>query len=305
MITFKQIQYALALEQTLHFHRAANACAVSQSTLSTAIAELEKHLGAQIFERDNKKVLISPFGRRFLDKARLIKVEVEDLERLAASLKQPLSYPMSLGVIPTIGPYMLPKVLPALRESYPDFRLRIVEEQTHTLMDMVRNGDIDTAVLALPYALDGLLSFEFWEEDFYWVTHRDDARARQKGITSDELRQSGLMLLKEGHCLKAHALAACRLAGRESDDSFAAASLTTLVQMVAGRLGTTLVPRMALDQLVSGSPELKGVHLDEPGPHRRIAFVVRPNYPGVNNIELLVKLFRRELQRHLPAPGRK
>ena len=297
MITLKQLHYALAVEKTLHFKKAAELCSISQSALSTAIAELEKQLSMQIFERDNKRVLVSPFGRQFLARAREIKVRLDDLGQLASAYKKPLGYPMSLGVIPTIGPYLLPKVLPVVRGLYPDFQLRIVEEQTDKLIERVKNGDLDTAILALPYQLDGLLAFEFWAEDFYWVTHRDDIHAKQKKITGYELRQARLMLLKDGHCLKEHALAACNLPSSETDDTFAATSLYTLVQMVAGRLGTTLVPHMAIDQLLSGSSELKAVHLDEPGPHRRIAFITRPDFAGVSNIELLIKLFSKQLKK--------
>jgi LysR family hydrogen peroxide-inducible transcriptional activator len=295
MISLKQIHYALAVERTLHFKRAADACAVSQSALSTAIGEMERQLGFQVFERDNKRVLVTQVGKEFLEKAHQIKVQMDDLHRLGQSQKTPLSYPLSLGIIPTIGPYLLPKVLPQVRRLYPDLQLRIVEEQSHVIVDMVKNGEIDTAILALPYDIQGLLAFEFWGEDFYWVCHRDDVPAMQQEITSDELRQSRLMLLKEGHCLKDHALAACRMPQGETDDSLASTSLHTLVQMVAGRMGTTLVPAMALDQLLTGNPELKALHLNEPGPHRKLAFIARPNYAGVRNIEHLIQVMRREL----------
>ncbi len=296
MISLKQLNYALAVEKTLHFRKAADLCSVSQSALSTAITELEKQLGVQIFERDNKKVLVTPLGAQLLATAKGIKIQVDDLYQLAQAQKTALGYPMTLGVIPTIGPYLLPKVLPAVRDQYPDFQLRIIEDQSHVLVDMVRNGEIDTAILALPYGIEGLLSFEFWQEDFFWVTHRRYSYEAQTEITSEELREARLMLLKDGHCLKDHALAACKLGNSDTDTSFASTSLSTLVQMVAGHMGTTLVPEMALDQLVAGSAELKAVHLDEPGPHRRIAFITRPNYAGVSSIELLMKLFRKELK---------
>ena len=296
MISLKQINYILAVEKTLHFKKAAELCSVSQSALSTAITEMEKQLGFQIFERDNKKVLITSVGAECLQKAHRIKIQMDDLYQLGQALKAPLSYPMSLGIIPTIGPYLLPKVLPGVRQEYPEFQLRIIEEQSHTLVNKVKNGELDTAILALPFDIEGLLAFEFWAEDFYWVTHRDDQLAQRTEITSSELEQSRLMLLKDGHCLKEHALAACKLPPSKTDAMLASTSLNMLVQMVAGRMGTTLVPEMALDQLISGNAELKATHLNEPGPHRKIAFITRPNYPAVNNIELLIKLFRNKLK---------
>jgi len=296
MISLKQITYILAVEKTLHFKKAAEECSVSQSTLSTAITEMEKQLGFQIFERDNKKVLITPVGAECLKKANSIKLQMDDLYQLGQALKAPLSYPMSVGTIPTIGPYLLPKVLPCVRNQYPEFQLRIIEEQSHVLVNKVRSGELDTAILALPYDIEGLLSFEFWQEDFYWVTHRDNILAQQDEVSSAELQQTQLMLLKDGHCLKEHALAACQLPSTETRSSLESTSLNMLVQMVAGHMGTTLVPEMALDQLVFDNSELKATHLNEPGPHRKIAFITRPNYPGVKNIELLIKIFQDELK---------
>ena len=300
MISLKQITYILAVEKTLHFKKAAELCSVSQSALSTAITEMERQLGFLIFERDNKKVLITPVGAQCLEKAHNIKLQMNDLYQLGQALKAPLSYPMSIGTIPTIGPYLLPQVLPDVRKKYPDFQLQIIEEQSHVLVSKVKNGELDAAILALPFDLEGLLAFEFWQEDFYWVTHRDDELAQQKEITSKEisnaeLKHSRLMLLKDGHCLKEHALAACKLPSSETDSSLASTSLNMLVQMVAGRMGTTLVPAMALEQLLAANPELKAAHLNEPGPHRKIAFIVRPNYPNVKNIELLIKVFKKAL----------
>lgn len=302
MISLKQLSYALAVENTLHFKKAAEQCSVSQSALSTAITELESQLGIQIFERDNKKVLVTPLGREILHKARQIKLQVDELYRYSATGKTPLSVPMTLGVIPTIGPFLLPRVLPAVRASYPDFKLTIVEEQSHVLVEQVRKGEIDTAVLALPYDLQGLLAFKFWEEDFLLVAHRQDPLAKLDKISSDQLAGSRLLLLKEGHCMKDHALAACRLKSGEFGQSLAGTSLHTLVQMTAGKMGVTLVPEMATSQLISENPELRVVPLAEAGPHRSIAFIARPNYSGVNSIETLKALFRAGLEASI-VPG--
>ncbi|NOX91622.1 MAG: hydrogen peroxide-inducible genes activator [Gammaproteobacteria bacterium] len=298
MITIKQLNYALAVDKTRHFKQAAERCSVSQSALSTAISELESQLKTQIFERNNKKVLVTPVGAMILDKARAINLGVNELYQLCQSQNAPLGYPMSLGVIPTIGPYLLPKVLPEVREQYPDFQLTIIEEQSNVLVEKVRRGDIDTAILALPYAIEGLHAFTFWEEDFFVVTHRTDKLAGYGEITSEQLQEAPLLLLKDGHCLKDHALAACKFQPSEMKHSLSGTSLNTLVQMVAGRMGTTLVPEMALNQLIDDNAEIKAIHLNEPGPHRKIAFITRlnyANYAGIANIELLMALFRRQL----------
>ena len=298
MISLKQINYALAIEKTLHFKKAADMCNVSQSALSTAIHEMEKQLGMMIFERNNKQVLVTAEGRLILDKAKNVKLELDELMNIAHQSQSPLTRPMTIGIIPTIGPYLLPKVLPEVRKSYPDFRLKIIEEQSHILVDMVRSGDLDAAILALPYPVNGLIHFKFWDEDFYWVSHKDDCPAEKKEITSEELEIDKLMLLKDGHCLKDHALAACSLQSEKQESEFDSASLHTLIQMVAGKLGTTLVPQMALDQLIYSESELKAVHLNEPGPHRSIALIIRPNYVRTDDIITLTNVFKTELSKH-------
>ena len=295
MISLKQLNDALAVEKTLHFKKASELCNVSQSALSTAINELEKQLGTLIFERNNKHVLVTNDGKQILKKAKCIKLELDELMQISQTSKQPFSSPMTIGVIPTIGPYLLPKVLPEVRKQYPEFKLKILEEQSHVLVDKVRTGDIDAAILALPYSIEGLMSFDFWQEDFYWVCHKDECNTKAQEVTSAELEIEKLMLLKDGHCLKDHALAACHFQNKKQGSDFDSASLHTLVQMVAGKLGTTLVPQMALDQLIHNSSELKAIHLNEPGPHRIIALVIRPNYVRTNELSLLKTIFTQQL----------
>ena len=295
MISLKQLHYALAVEKTLHFKKAADACNVSQSALSTAIIELEKQLGTTIFERNNKQVLITSSGQLILNKAKTVKLELDELLQISQSNKQPFINSMTIGVIPTIGPYLLPKVLPEVRRQHPHFKLKIIEEQSQVLVDMVRNGDIDAAILALPFPINGLMSFDFWQEDFYWVSHKDECPSQLKEITSEELEIDKLMLLKDGHCLKDHALAACSMQNAKQDTDFDSASLHTLIQMVAGKLGTTLVPQMALDQLIYNESEIRAIHLNEPGPHRTISLVIRPNYVRTNELTLLRDIFGDQL----------
>ena len=290
MISTKQLLYALAVEKTLHFKKAAESCNISQSALSAALSELEKQLGLQLFERDNKKVLVTPIGKEILDRARNIILQVNELQNIANNQQSPLSFPISIGVIPTIAPYLLPKLFSALNKQYPQAQLNIVEEQSHTLVDMVKRGEIDTAILAMPFPCDGLLALEFWQEDFYWVALKGEKHTNQKEITSNELTHSKLMLLKEGHCLKDHILDACKLPEQTANHGFGATSLNTLIQMVMGKMGTTLIPQMALEQLTLQNDALSTVHLKEPSPHRRIAFLIRPNYTRMSSIEALVKV---------------
>lgn len=296
MISLKQLIYAITVEDTLHFKKASEKCNISQSALSTALNELEKQLGLQIFERDNKKVLVTPVGKQVLQQARSILLQVEELQHFAETRNAPLSYPLTIGLIPTVAPYILPALLPILKQRYPQAQLNIVENQSHILVDMVRRGDLDTAILALPFPCEGLLTLKFWAEDFYLVTLKGRKHAQQSEITSDELNNCNLLLLKEGHCLKDQVLSVCNRTNQSANQSLSATSLNTLIQMVLGDLGNTLIPEMAIAPLTSQHPSLAAVHLDEPSPHRELAFILRPNFTRLSSIEALIDICKQELR---------
>lgn len=295
MITLRQLEFALAVAKHRHFKRAAEECNISQSALSLGIAELEKQLDTQIFERNNKQVLITPIGEELLGRAKRIFLEINDLTALAQGHQRPLAYPMTIGIIPTIAPFFLPKVLPYLSEKHPEFSLNIVEQQTERLIEQVRYGHIDTAIIALPYPVDGLHTFEFWEEDFFAIFPKNDPHAELDAISGDELSRTKLLLLGEGHCLTDQVLSVCSLGKKQLNSSFFDASLSTLIQMSLAGMGTTLVPKMALYQFNEHNPSVKAVPISEPSPHRRIAFISRLNYARVNDIRLLSHLFKEAL----------
>ncbi len=295
MISIKQLSYALSIEETLHFKKASEQCHISQSALSTALNELERQLGLQIFERDNKKVLVTPIGKQVLQQARSILLQVEDLQHFAETQKAPLSYPLTIGMIPTVAPYILPKLLPVLNQCYSHAKLNIVESQSHVLVEKVRRGELDTAILALPFPCEGLLTLKFWDEDFYWVTLKGNKYSQQQEISSDKLKHCHLLLLKEGHCLKDHILSACKMTAQIANQNVSATSLNTLIQMVLGNIGTTLIPEMAIEQLTAQHKMLSVVHLNEPGPHRQLAFIVRPNFTRLSSIEALITICKEQL----------
>lgn len=295
MITLRQLEFALAVAKHRHFKRAAEECNISQSALSLGIAELEKQLDTQIFERNNKQVLITPIGEEILSRAKVIFLEISDLTSLAQGQQSLLAYPLSIGIIPTIAPFLLPKVLPKLSEAYPNFELHIIENQTERLIEQVRYGHIDTAIVALPYPIEGLHVFEFWQEDFFAIIPNDDSNP-QSSISSSELSQSKLLLLGEGHCLTEQVLSICSLNKEKFHSNFFDASLNTLIQMSLAGMGVTLVPEMALDQLSQAHPTIRYVAISEPSPHRRLAFISRLNYARVNDIRLLSTLFQTVLR---------
>ena len=296
MLTLKQIEYALAVAKNLHFKKAADECFISPSTLSNAITELETQLGLKIFERSNKKVIVTSLGHEILDKAKKIKLEVQNIHELAQHNNMDgLNSSLSIGIIPTISPYFLPLILPKLQKEFSNLQLKIEEGQSHILTNRVKEGELDMAILALPYDVQDLVSLKFWDEDFFWVSHNQNKNAGKSEIKASELEHSELMLLEDGHCLKDHILDACNIES-SSQYSLKASSLNTLIQLVKGKMGTTLVPKMALKELVGSRKDLSISHLDEPGPHREIALIVRPNYAGMGNAKMLVEFFGNSLK---------
>jgi len=295
MLTLKQIKYALAVEKNLHFKKAADECFISPSTLSNAITELESYLGVKIFERNNKKVILTSIGKEILAKAKKIKLEINSINELAQHSAGFLGSSISLGIIPTISPYFLPLILPKVRKKFSNLKFKIEEGQSQLLLDKVNEGDLDMAILALPYDTKDLTTFKFWEEDFFWVSNAQDKNSGKTEIKASELENADLLFLEDGHCLKDHILGACNFSS-SSKYSLKASSLNTIIQLVKGRMGTTLIPKMALKELIGSKKDFFIAHLNEPGPHREIALVTRPDYAGMENMNLLIDFFKQCLR---------
>ncbi len=287
--TIRQLQYLLAVVELRHFGQAAERCFVTQSTLSTGIQELENLLGAKLLERTKRRVNPTPLGLETAEKARQILALSAQLLELAQHDKEPLAGPLTLGVIPTIGPFLLPRILPALRQRYPKLQLYLIEDQTARLIERLASGEIDAAVLALPYDLGKLEYQSFWDECF-WVAIPADHPLDQSGpISAADLPTDELMLLEEGHCFRDHALSACHRDEMPKNPAFQGTSLYTLIEMVAGGQGITFLPEMAID---SNLAQRKGVclrALAESGPHREIGLVWRATYHRKHDLKLLGK----------------
>ncbi len=245
--SLRQWQYLVSLAENRHFGRAAEACFVTQSTLSAGIQELETQLGAALVDRTKRKVVLTPLGEDLAGRARELLGRAEDMVLLARAASVPLSGPLRLGVIPTISPFLLPRVLPSLRKRFPDLRLFLREDLTARLVEQLQAGKLDLLLIALPYEGGALDTMTLLEDDFLVACREDHALARRSSVKLDELSDAPLLLLEDGHCLRDHALAACRLPPSPRRDGFAATSLHTLVQMVDSGLGVTLLPRLALD----------------------------------------------------------
>ncbi len=245
--TLRQLRYLVALAEHHHFGRAAEACFATQSTLSAGLQELETLLGATLVERTKRKVLMTPLGEAVVARARDVLRGAEDIADLVRAAGQPLAGELRLGVIPTIAPFLLPRVLPELRRSYPDLRLVLREDLTARLLERLANAELDVALLALPYDAPDMETLSLAEDPFVLACPAGHPLAARETVTGADLADADLLLLEEGHCLRDHALAACALAApsRRGEDILGT-SLGTLVQMVASGLGVTLLPELAV-----------------------------------------------------------
>jgi LysR family hydrogen peroxide-inducible transcriptional activator len=248
--TLRQLQYLKLLVEQGSFGRAAEAAHVTQPTLSAGIQELERTLGAPVVERARSGVILTPVGEEALRRARTILTEAEELVEAAKSASQPLTGRFRLGVIPTVAPFLLPRALPLLRERFPKLRLFLREDLTHRLIASLRAGQLDAALIALPYDLTGLQYAHVADDELLAAVPANDRLAAEERVSPEDMEREGLILLEDGHCLREHALAACGLRPPKAaagEEVFAATSLPTLVQMVGSGLGVTFLPSMAVE----------------------------------------------------------
>lgn len=242
----RQLRYFVALAESRHFGRAAAACFVSQPAFSVAIRELEQLLGVTLVERSNRRVTVTPDGVELAAQARLCLRDLEALVDLARERGRPLSGPLRLGVIPTIAPFLLPTALPRIRKRFPELRLYIREAQTATVVAELMDGRVDLALLALPWPLPNASTMTLFSDRFLLAARADSQLVDPAHFSPADLPADSVLLLEEGHCLRDHALSACRLRNRQALSPFAASSLHTLLEMVDGDLGVTFVPEMAV-----------------------------------------------------------
>ena len=273
--TLRQLRYLIAVVDRRHFSQAAEECLVSQSTLSAAIQELEELLGVPLLERTKRSVVPTPVGRQIADRARALLRGAEDLIDIAQAAGDPLSGPLHLGMIPTVGPFLLPRVMPMLRTAFPHLKLYLREDQTARLLDHLSAGTLDAAVIALPYPTADLEAIEILEDPFWVACPAGHALCDRRPIRPKDIAFEDLLLLEDGHCLRDHVLAACELEGARRNAGFQGTSLMTLVQMVEYGLGLTLLPQMALDAGILRGLDLTAVPLDGQAASRRIGMVWR------------------------------
>lgn len=255
--SIRQLQYFLALDEHGHFGRAASACFVSQSGFSHAIGELEKTLGTRLVDRTKRSVTITRTGRDVAKQARQCLQDMRMLARTAKAAQQPLSGPLMLGVIPTIAPFLLPRIVPTLRANYPGLELYLREHKTETLCEQLKDGDLDVLLLALPWSMRNVVTLELFQDPFLLAYNRRTKLLDPQRPNLGRLAPNSVMLLEDGHCLREHTISACKIRDLTSVNRFAASSLTTLLEMVNANLGVTFIPAMAV---ASGS--LRGTQIN-------------------------------------------
>ncbi|MEO3432216.1 LysR substrate-binding domain-containing protein [Inquilinus sp. CAU 1745] len=282
-MTLKQLRYLVAVADARHFGRAAAACHISQPSLSAQIQQLESIVGGALFERTKRRVLPTLLGEAMAERARRVLAEIDRMAALSGS-GTPLSGPFRLGVIPTLGPYLLPRILPGLRRAYPDLKLYLREDLTGRLVDLLRRGALEAALMALPAGDPGLSERPLFDEPFLLAAPEGHRLAEKNRIGQDDLAGEILLLLEDGHCFRDQALAACGQHGNPAADAFAATSLATLREMVAGGVGLTLLPALAANDRQDG---VRLRHFDDPAPSRRIGLVCRKDCARAEEIALL------------------
>jgi LysR family hydrogen peroxide-inducible transcriptional activator len=291
--TLRQFRHLAALAEHRNFGRAAAACAVTQSTLSASLKELEDILGVALVDRTKRSVVFTPFGEETVRRARAILDEAEDLARSAQSAGEPLSGTIRLGVIPTVAPYLLPRVLARLRAKYPALRLYLREDLTDRLVERLRSGELDAVLLALPYELGTLETETLFEDRFSFCCRPDHPLANTPEVAAGRLGEESLLLLEDGHCLRDHALAACALSDRAKREPFEATSLGTLVQMVDNGLGVTLLPQLAIDAGILKGTDLATIPLEDKAESRTIGLAWRARTGRREEFQLLARELKR------------
>lgn len=289
--SLKQLQHLVALAQHLNFTKAAQSCFVTQSTLSASLKELETVLGVSLVERDRQTVLMTTTGREVAERARAIIAATCDLVERAAQTPQPMSGSLRLGVIPTVAPFLLPPSLLRLRERYPELRLALREDLTANLLRRIDDGQLDFALIALPYDTGRLLVETLFDDELLIVGRSDDALLKTATVKATMALAERLLLLEEGHCLREHALYACRQPPQRAAQEFEATSLLTLVQMIDSGLGVGLIPAMAIASGLTQSKTLATRPLS-PAPKRTIALVARRSTSRQRDLAAIAEVLR-------------
>ena len=283
--TFRQLKYLVSISKNLHFGKAAKECFVSQSTLSSGIQELEKLLNVKLVERTKRTVFLTPLGKKIAEKAESVNIEMNDVLDLAKSAQDSMFGETKLGIIPTIAPYLLPNLMSRIRHKYPNLDLKLVEDQTANILNMLYSGNLDLALIAKPYKTENL-NTQLIKKDFFHVAVPPNSvlmKEAKKSLSNKDISDTNMLLLDEGHCLREHALEACNKEAKQKIDAFKATSLLTLVQMVANNSGITLLPDIVINSELLKNSKIKILEYENNRHYREIALCWRVSSPRSND----------------------
>ncbi|MDQ2971731.1 MAG: DNA-binding transcriptional regulator OxyR [Rhodanobacteraceae bacterium] len=296
-MNLRDLRYLVALAEHRHFGRAAAASFVSQPTLSTQIRKLEEELGVTLVERAPRRVLLTETGREIVSRAQDVLNEVEQIRGIARRTRDPEAGTVRLGVFPTLGPYLLPHVVPIIRQRFPKLELLLVEEKTEEVLKRLREGKLDAGILALPIHDDTLHAEFLFEEPFVLAVPAEHPLASKSALKLSDLEDESLLLLEDGHCLRDQALEVCHMAGAGERSGFRATSLETLRQMVGANVGITLLPVLAVQPPVARNGHVRLVEFRGRAPSRRIAMLWRRSSALAPFLKRLAQVFREVPQR--------
>lgn len=275
-MNLRELEYLVAIEEERHFNRAAERCFVSQPTLSGQLKKLEDELGVLIAERTNRQVVMTDVGMALAQQARKVLAEARALKDIAQSFYDPMVGELQMGLIPTVAPYLLPLIMPALRKYCPDLKIWLHEQQTNILLDKLRSAELDLLILALPVETDEFAEINLFNEAFYLAVPSNDELAACKSVNLSSLQEKEMLLLEEGHCLRGQALDVCFSAGAtESHHGFQATSLETLRHMVGEGMGMTLIPELAIPKRMRKDDMVRYIPFEDPKPQRQIGMLFR------------------------------
>ncbi len=289
-MNIRDLKYLLAVAQYKHFGKAAQACFVSQPTLSAQVKKLEEELEVIIFERTNKSVFITTAGEVIIRQAKLIMNEVDRLYQLASNNQDPLAGRFDIGIIPTLGPYLLPHIIPKWKEALPNLEIHIHEDKTDTILASLKSGELDAIILALPVPDEACTTVTLFKEPFYVAMPSGHRLCAQSKVNAENLDNETLLLLADGHCLRDQALDVCHHVGINHETGLQATSLETLRQMVATGAGITLIPQLALPIHVANQEMIQVRAFSEPAPFRTVGILWREHSPRVNLCEKIAEL---------------
>lgn len=297
-MNLRDLRYLVAVAEHRHFGRAAESCFVSQPTLSTQIRKLEDELGVTLIERTNRQVMLTPVGDRIVKQAQRVLREVNQMVHIAEEHKDPYGGEFRLGIIPTVAPYLLPKILGPIKKAFPKLKIHLTEAQTAVISRMLREGDLDAVILALPIDEDNLHQVKLYTEPFYFAASRHHPKASQKSVELDDLEDEQVLLLEDGHCLRDQALEICSSHNAVENTNFRATSIETLRQMVAANVGITLMPELAI---TSRGGAVRYLPFRKDQPHRDIGLCWRASTTRAELLDELAGVLERTMKDVLPV----